>query len=180
MEFKRLGQELLYESKIVSLYKDVLQNPAGKVVEYDLIKHKAHGGAGVLLVDDEGFTYLVKQYRNSIDRVNLEIPAGGYSFEGESGEVCALREAKEETGFVPQKLIHVSNPVSAIGTFDERTDIYIGVDLKEGKTNYDEDEFIEVVRLSVDDAMKLIESGEIIDAKTVIALLAYQYYKNIL
>ena len=89
---------MLYDAKIVALYKDVLETPDGGEVVYDLIKHKSGGGAGILLVDEEEYTYLVRQYRNSLDAVDLEIPAGGYSFHGESGETCALREAEEETG----------------------------------------------------------------------------------
>ena len=91
VEFKRKSLELLYDAKIVALYKDVLETPDGGEVVYDLIKHKSGGGAGILLVDEEEYTYLVRQYRNSLDAVDLEIPAGGYSFHGESGETCALR-----------------------------------------------------------------------------------------
>ena len=106
VEFKRKSLELLYDAKIVALYKDVLETPDGGEVVYDLIKHKSGGGAGILLVDEEEYTYLVRQYRNSLDAVDLEIPAGGYSFHGESGETCALREAEEETGWIPQDIYH--------------------------------------------------------------------------
>ena len=76
VEFKRKSLELLYDAKIVALYKDVLETPDGGEVVYDLIKHKSGGGAGILLVDEEEYTYLVRQYRNSLDAVDLEIPAG--------------------------------------------------------------------------------------------------------
>lgn len=174
LKFKRVKQELLYDSKVVALYKDYLETPDGNLVEYDYVKHKSGGGAGILLVDDEECIYLVKQYRNVIDAVNLEIPAGVYNSDTETGEQCAIREGEEETGLIPEEIYHVSNVVSSIGAYDERTDIYIGRRLKKGHTNYDSLEFIQVVQLPIDDAVKKIYSGEIVDSKTIIAILAYK------
>lgn len=178
VEFKRDRLELIADSKIVSLYKDYLTAPDGKKVVYDYIKHKNGGGAGVLLVDENEMTYLVRQYRNSIDAVDIEIPAGGYSYKGEPGDVCARREALEETGYSPRKLYHLTNLVSSIGTFDERTDVYIGTDLEKGDVRYDEDEYIDILHMPVDEAVNMIYSGEIIDSKTIVALLAYKDMKN--
>lgn len=178
VEFKREKMELLCESKIVELYKDYLVTPKGNTVCYDYIKHKRGGGAGILLVDDEENTYLVKQFRNSISGVDLEIPAGGYAFIGEDGKACAIREAEEETGLIPQEVFHVSNIVSSIGTFDERTDVYIGINLKKGEIKLDPDEYIEIVKINVDDAISKIFGGEIIDSKTVAALFAYKHMKE--
>lgn len=178
LEFKKKNQELLYDSKIVALYKDYLETPNGNIVEYDFIKHKSGGGAGVLLVDKDEYTYLVKQYRNSIDALDIEIPAGGYSYKGEPGELCAIREAEEETGFIPEEIYHVSNIISSVGTFDEKTDIYIGVKLKKGQIKFDPDEFIELLHLSVDDAINMVYEGKIIDSKTIIALFAYKDMKQ--
>ena len=107
LEFIKKKQELLYDSKIVALYKDYLETPKGNIVEYDYIKHKSGGGAGVLLVVENEYTYLVKQYRNSLDAVNIEIPAGGYSYNGEPGELCAIREAEEESGFIPEEIYSI-------------------------------------------------------------------------
>lgn len=178
LEFKRVKQELLSKAKIVSLYKDYLENPDGKVVEYDLIKHNYGGGAGALVVDSDEYTYLVRQYRNSLGTLNLEIPAGGYSYKGEDGEECARREIEEELGLIVENMYHVSNVISSVGTFDEKTDIYIGLGLKDGIRKLDEDEFIEIVKLKVDDAVNMIYNGEIIDSKTIIALLAYNDMKK--
>lgn len=178
IEFKKEKSELLYDSKIVSLYKDYLRTPKGNVVEYDYIKHKSGGGAGALIVDENEYTYLVKQYRNSLDRINIEIPAGGYSTRGEKGLECAIREVEEEIGYIPQKMYHVSNIISSVGTFDEKTDIYIGVDLTPGTRKLDPDEYIEIIHIPVDEAVDMIYSGEIIDSKTIIAILAYKDMKR--
>lgn len=178
IEFNKEKSELLYDSKIVSLYKDYLKTPKGNVVEYDYIKHKSGGGAGALIVDDDEYTYLVKQYRNSLDSINIEIPAGGYSYIGEKGEDCAMREVEEEIGFIPGKLFHVSNIISSVGTYDEKTDIYIGINLTKGERKLDPDEFIEIIHIPIDEAVDMIYSGEIIDSKTIVALLAYKDMKR--
>ncbi len=178
IEFEKVKSELLYDSKIVSLYKDYLKTPRGNVVEYDYIKHKSGGGAGALVVDENQYTYLVKQYRNSLNRVNIEIPAGGYSYNGEKGKECAIREIEEEIGFVPMKLFHVTNMISSVGTFDEKTDIFIGIDLVPGNRKLDPDEFIEIIHIPVNQAIDMIYSGEIIDSKTIVALLAYNDMKR--
>lgn len=177
-KFKRESLELICDAKIISVYKDHLKTPDGRMIEYDYIRHKSGGGAGVLLVDDKEYTYLVKQYRNSIDDIDIEIPAGGYSYVGEPGEECAKREAGEETGYVPGKLYHVSNVVSSVGTFDEKTDVYIGTHLEKTEINLDPDEFVEIINISVDEAVSMIYKGEIIDSKTIVALLAYKDMKN--
>lgn len=178
IEFERKKLEPVYDGKVVTLYKDYLTTPGGNTVCYDYIKHKSGGGAGILLIDDKEYTYLVSQYRNSIDSVDLEIPAGGYGYPGEAGEACAIREAEEETGYIPGEVYHVSNIVSAIGTFDERTDIYIGTNLKKGRIKPDPDEYIEIVHIPVLQAQNMVYEGKIIDSKTIVALLAYSDMKQ--
>lgn len=173
VEFIRRNMELVYDAKVVSLYRDYLETPDGKTVVYDYIRHKSGGGAGILLVDGKEYTYLVRQYRNSISAVSIEIPAGGYSGVGEDGKQCALREAEEETGLIPGRVYHVANMVSSIGTFDERTDVYIGTDLREGRVKYDADEYIDILYIPVDDAIQMIYQGKIVDGKTIAALFAY-------
>ncbi|MGN0151321.1 MAG: NUDIX hydrolase [Wujia sp.] len=177
-KFNRKKQELVYDGKIVAVYKDYLETPDGESVIFDYLKHKHGGGSSVLLVDQDECTYLIRQYRNSIDDISIEIPAGGYNFPGESGETCARREAEEETGLIPNRMYHVSNVVSSIGTYDERTDIFIGTDLKTGTVHYDPNEFIDVLRIPVDEAMDMVYDGRISDSKTVVALFAYYHMKQ--
>lgn len=128
VEFKRKSLELLYDAKIVALYKDVLETPDGGEVVYDLIKHKSGGGAGILLVDED--------------------------------------------------IYHVSNMISSVGTFDEKTDVYIGRNLKKGKRHLDPTEFIEIVRVPMEEAREMIYSGKIVDSKTIVAILAYYDKKS--
>ena len=178
VEFERQEMQLQFDAKIVALYKDILKTPDGQIVEYDYIKHKHGGGAGVLLVDEQESTYLVKQYRNSINGVDLEIPAGGYSYQGEEPQVCAVREAMEEVGLKPNRIYRVSDVVSSIGTFDERTCVFVGTDLENVERHLDDTEFIDIVRIPVSQARDMIYDGQIIDSKTVIAILAYYDMKS--
>ena len=178
LKFKRKHMEKAYESTLVEAYKDYLETPDGREVCYDYLHHKTGGGAGILMVDEDECVYLVRLYRNSIDRVTLEIPAGAYSGSDESGRDCAMREVEEETGMIPGKLIHLSNIVSSIGTYDEQTDIFIGLNLSKGTQKLDPNEFMECVKLPITEALSLIEQGEIVDSKTVLSVYAYLYMKS--
>ncbi|MDD6402286.1 MAG: NUDIX hydrolase [Lachnospiraceae bacterium] len=175
--FKKMKQILLSKGKIVSFYKDILETPDGNIVEYDYLMHNFGGGAGALVVDENDMTYLVKQYRNSINDLSIEIPAGGYSFKGESGEDCARREIEEELGVKANRMIHISNIVSSIGTFDEKTDVYIALDLEKGKQKLDDGEYIEILKIDINEAINMVYNGKINDSKTIIALLAYRDLK---
>ena len=145
--YKLLNRELKYKAHRVKVFEDTLERPDGEKVYYDFVENR--NGSGVLLVDNEGKLLFVKQYRNSIDDFDIEIPAGcaeiddfesGFKFENsrqsfESSDnpffKCALREAEEETGLIPKKLTFVNYIIAAAGLFSERTAVYIGTDLTE-------------------------------------------------
>ena len=75
-------------------------------------------------------------------------------------------------------MYHVANVISSVGTFDEKTDIYIGTNLVVGNQKLDPDEFVEVVYLPIDEALQKVYNGTIIDSKTILALFAYKEYKR--
>ena len=187
---KLLNRELKYRAHRVKVYEDTIEKPTGEKVYYDFVENR--NGSGVLLVDNSGKLLFVKQYRNSINDMDIEIPAGcaedvdngdtasgqEYSradFESRENPFyrCALREAEEETGFIPGKLTFVSYIIAAAGLFSERTAVYIGTELEEGKVSRDPDEYIEIVKLTVEEALDYIHDGLITDSKTIIAI---QYY----
>lgn len=170
-QYHRLGQELAYRGKLVALYKDYLVLPNGKHVVYDLIKH--NGGAAVLPIDSDGKLIFVRQYRNSVDAEVLEIPAGCKNTKEELGEICALRELEEEIGYTTNHLEFVAEVYGAIGVCDEKTDIYIADNLMPGNQHWDDEEFIKIERYSLKEAIQMICNKEIIDSKTVIAVMAY-------
>lgn len=169
--FTKEGQECIYDGRVMSVWKDYLQLPDGKNVEYELVKQK--GGAAVLPIDDEQNVYLVKQYRNTLNQVNLELPAGCYDYPGEPKLDCAKRELSEELGMTAGSWRYFTEIITDIGVSDEKVAIFFASDLVMGESHMDENEFIKLVKLPYTDALEMVYTGEIVDAKTVVALLGY-------
>lgn len=96
---KRINRELVKKCHVFSLYQDTVELPDGRIDDYDFIGHK--GAAAVVPVTQEGRILMVKQYRNALDRVCLELPAGGRNSLDEPFQNCAARELEEETGYIP-------------------------------------------------------------------------------
>lgn len=168
--FKREKLELAYKAHIFDVYNDYLTLPDGNKVVYDYIKHVP--GACILPVDDDGNIILVSQYRNAVDKLTLEVPAGCMN-EGEDPMQCANRELEEETGYTAGEIIYVMKTYLLISTSNEYTYVYIGKNLQPGKRNADPEEFINVKKYSLDEALDMIKAGDIIDSKTIIAIYAY-------
>ncbi len=174
---QRIKQELAYKGHIVDVYDDYLILPNGENVIYDLVKFK--GGAAVLAIDEEGKVILVKQYRNSLDRDVLELPSGCYDFPGEDGEVCARREFAEETGCIAGKMEFLVEIVSAIGAGNEKTKIYFTKDYVLGQQKLDPNEFVEIIKMDINEIVDMIFDGKLIDAKTIAGIMAYKVKFNV-
>lgn len=169
--FTKHGYESIYQSRVMELGRERLVLPNGGEVVYDIVKQK--GGASVLPLDDDGNVYLVKQYRNTLNRVNLELPAGCYDYPGEPPEICARRELQEELGIVAGQLTYFTEIITDIGISDEIVTIFYARDLEFGERHLDPDEFIDIVKMPFEQALSLVMTGEIVDAKTVVAILGY-------
>ena len=100
---KRVKRELVREGVIVNMYTDFMEMPDGRIAEWDFIEHKK-GAAAVVAVLPDGNILMVRQYRNALDRVTLEIPAGARDSVTEDTAICAKRELEEETGYTCGKL----------------------------------------------------------------------------
>jgi ADP-ribose pyrophosphatase len=170
-EFVRYDRELKYKGKIIDIYKDYITTPAGKNVEWDFIGHK--GAAAVIPVLDDGSIILVKQWRNSIDRFTLEIPAGGRDGGNEDTKSCAARELEEETGYKSDDIEFLQTIVPVAAYSQETIDIYVARNLVPTKQNLDPDEFINVNRYKVKDLVDMILNNEIQDSKTAASIMAY-------
>ena len=174
--YEKIEQRLMHQGKVVGFYEDIVKLPSGKVVTWDLVKHK--GAAAVVPVTDKGNSLLVKQYRNALDQETLEIPAGGIE-PGETGLECVTREIEEETGYRAGRMEHLMTIITAIGFCDEKIPIYVAFDLKLSHQNLDEDEFIDVQEYTPEQIKEMIFDGRIIDAKTISGVLGYfqKYHK---
>ena len=135
--------------------------------ERDIVLH--NGGAGVCVVRD-GRMCLVRQYRVTLGRMTLEIPAGKID-PGEDPAVCAGRELTEETGFVATRIAYLSTIATGVGFCDEVIHLYMATGLRQAKADPDEDEFIDVDLVESSELVDAVLDGKIEDAKTVVGAL---------
>ena len=141
-EMKRIDRVLKYKGSIVDVYDDVMQSPTGKIAHWDYVAHRK-GAAAVLPVLEDGRILMVRQYRNAIDRMTLEIPAGSRDSVTEDTKVCAARELEEETGYRSDDLTRLLSLKTTVAFCDEFIDVYLARNLKPGHQHLDEGEFLE-------------------------------------
>lgn len=173
---KRVDRILQYSGSMLDMYKDIIKTPDGNIAEWDYIEHK--GAAAVVPVLDDGSILMVRQFRDSVDRETLEIPAGGLNGCSEPTIEAAARELEEETGYRSDNLTKLISIVTAIAFCNEVIDVYVAQNLVKTKQNLDEDEYIDVEAYTLSELKDKIFSGEIQDSKTVSAILAYESYRN--
>jgi ADP-ribose pyrophosphatase len=168
MEETTLRSERIYSGRIIRLDILDVRLPDGKEARREIIRHP--GAVAIVALDEAQNVLLVRQYRNAADRILLEIPAGTLH-PGEEPDACAWRELQEETGFLPGKLDHVGGIYAAPGYTTEYIHLYYATQLSESRLAMDDDEFIEVERLPLAEALTMIEQGMIADGKSVAGLL---------
>lgn len=161
-----------WQGKIFSVEHLRVELSDGSLDWREVVRH--HGGAGVVAVRD-GRVCLVRQYRVALGRMTLEIPAGKVD-PGEPRDECAARELTEETGLVAERLELLTESYGAPGFTDEHTSVYFAHGLSQGDAAPDEGEFVDVLWVPVDDAVRAIRLGLIDDAKTVEGILAAKAY----
>ena len=169
---ERVQRELKYKGTILSMYADTIKVPNGNTAVWDFIGHQ--GAAAVVPVTDDGKILMVRQYRNSVDRYTLEIPAGGLNSKDEPTIEAAARELEEETGYRSENLEWLINLRTTVAFCNEKIEVFVAKNLIPSKQHLDEDEFIDLGAYTMEELKEKIYSGEIEDAKTVSALLAYE------
>ncbi|MFC9540909.1 NUDIX domain-containing protein [Lysinibacillus sp. NPDC056959] len=160
----------IYDGKIVKLQVDDVTLPNGNVAKREIIKHP--GAVAVIAITDEGKLVLVEQYRKALERSIVEIPAGKLE-PGEEPIVTARRELEEETGYGAQSLTYLQAFATSPGFADEIIHLFVAKDLYkiENKADLDEDEFVELVEVSLEEAGQMVADERIYDAKTAFAVL---------
>lgn len=169
----RIDRKLEFQGAILDFYTDYMQMPDGKVVKWDFISHRK-GAAAVVPVMDDGKILMVHQYRNALERMTIEIPAGARDNTLEDTKVCAARELEEETGYRSDSLDFLISLKPTVAYDNEFIDVYVARDLKPGTQHLDPYEFIELEPMDLDVLCEKIYAGEIQDGKTVAALMAYK------
>ena len=157
---KRIKRELVMKGTILDVYKDTMELPNGKTEEWDFVSH------------------MVRQYRNALERMTLEIPAGARDSVTEDTKVCAARELEEETGYRSENLSFLLSLRTTVAFCDEFIDVYLARDLVKSTQHLDEGEAIDVEAHDVDELCEMIYAGKIQDSKTVSAILAYKNLLN--
>jgi ADP-ribose pyrophosphatase len=167
---RRTGRDEIYRGRVFDVTVDTFadDDTDGGPIRIEVVRH--NGGACVLPFDADGSVVLVRQWRYPLDRTSLEIPAGRIE-PGDDPEATARRELEEEAGLSAGTVESLGSILPGPGYTTERVHIYLARDLTPVPQRLDEDERVEVVRMKLDDALAAVESGEIDDAKTVVALL---------
>jgi len=141
---------------------------SGKQVNREIIEHGA--STAIVAIDSEDNVLFVRQYRKAVDKVLLEIPAGGVEA-NEDPLACARRELEEETGFSAAKWERLAAFYTSPGFCTEQMYLYMGTDLQYSERNSEIDEEIELIKVPLSEVAGLIASREICDAKTIAGLL---------
>lgn len=170
MEFKEktLDSQMMYDGIIIKVYKDNVELADGKKSFREVVRHS--GGVVILAFKDEDTILLVKQYRYPTGETVLELPAGKLE-KGEDPFEAAKRELEEETGYCANKWTDLGYINTSPGFSDEKLYLYLAQDLEYTHCHPDEGEIIQAFEYKYDDVLKMIDNGEINDAKTICGLM---------
>ena len=164
---KIISSEKVFEGRVFNVTVDTISE--GELTYKREVVH--HSGSAVIIpVFDDGTVVLVRQYRHPAVRYLLEAPAGTLE-DRERPETGAARELEEELGLVAARLEKLSEFFVSPGCLEEKMWVYLATGLTEGEQLLDDDEILDVVRLPIAEALEMITSGEIQDAKTIIGLM---------
>ena len=166
---KTKKSELIYDGTVVHLYRDTVTLPDGSEGVREIVKHV--GAVCIIPITDKGEVVLEKQYRYAVDQTLIEIPAGKLDSPDEDPLEAALRELREETGITPKEITYMGVYYGSPAIMGEKIHMYMARGLSFGKNDLDDDEFLEVFTLPLDEAVNMTLSGEITDGKTQAALL---------
>ncbi|HKU67347.1 MAG TPA: NUDIX hydrolase [Candidatus Baltobacteraceae bacterium] len=158
----------IYKGRIFTLRVDTVLDQDGRSRQLDIVEHPGSYAIAALPAEDR--IVLVRQYRHAAKQAMWEIPAGTAE-PNESCEEGALRELREETGFIAGSLKELCSVYPTPGYCSERVHIYAARGLQAGPQQLEEDEHIEVREVAFEEAWDMQASGEINDMKTVLALL---------
>lgn len=170
---KQIRSTRVFDGKVLDVRKDDIILPDGKPAFREYCKHI--GAVCVLPLTDNNEVVCVRQYRYAHGRVMLEIPAGKLDSHGEDFIQAALRELREETGALCWRLEFIGDIIPSPAVLGEVIHMYLARGLSFGDTDFDEDEFIEIVKMPIEKMVEMIMNGEIRDAKTQTAVLKAYY-----
>lgn len=163
----------IHQGKIFTVVRDEIEYDRHLKKTFDLVIHP--GAVALIPINENGDLVLVKQWRRAAKQILIELPAGTLE-KGEDPLACAKRELREETGFRTEKITSLGGFYSAPGILSEYIYLYLAEKLISDPLVGDDTEEIDLITLSLKEALQKIFSGEIIDAKTITGIL---WYKNL-
>jgi ADP-ribose pyrophosphatase len=171
-----INSEHIFSGKVISLQVDEVKLPDGKSSKREIVKHP--GAVAILAVTSENKIIMVEQYRKALEQSIVEIPAGKLE-PGEEPITTAIRELEEETGYQCEKMEPIISFYTSPGFADELIHLFLaeGLSKKKNAAACDEDEFVEVIELSLEEAQRYIKEKKIYDAKTAYAVQYLQLKK---
>ena len=167
MREKTQNSKSIFKGSFFDVRKDEVVSPNGNSNIIEWIKHP--GAVCCIPVLRNGDICLIRQFRYAVKKYMIELPSGKLEI-GEKPIDGAKRELKEEIGFEAKKIKFLTMFYPAVGFVNEEMHLFLAEDLKKTNTNLDEDEFIELAPKPLNQAVKMIYSSEITDAKTIIGL----------
>lgn len=177
LEEEFLKREQIYDGRVLNVVCDTVRLPDGKEATRELCLHI--GAVAVLPLLSDKTVILEKQYRHAHGRVMLEIPAGKLNSKDEDRLEAAKRELREETGAVAKKWTELGMLIPTPAIVNEKIWMFLAEDIEFTDTELDDDEFIDVVRIPLDELCKMVMRGEVADAKTQICALKVAELKRV-
>jgi ADP-ribose pyrophosphatase len=170
-----LSSRLVFEGRALKLRVDKVKLPSGRQTTREIVEHE--NCVAIVALDDADNILLVRQFRKPVEKELLEIPAGGID-PGESPEDAVRREMREETGFLPRKVVKLGGFYSSPGFCTEYLHLYLATDLVSKPLQAEDSESISLIRVPLAQIPGLIASGAICDAKSIAGLLAFREYQK--
>lgn len=177
LEELQIETEEIFDGQVVHLFKDTVQLPNGKSATRETIRHI--GAVAIVPLTEDGKVIVERQFRYPIAQVITEVPAGKLDSKQEDRLAAAKRELEEETGFTADEWIELGDYYPAAAYCDERITMYLAKGLHKGTRNLDEDEFLNIMAVDLEELVEDIMQGKIADGKTQVALLkVFQLLKS--
>lgn len=165
---KTVESELIFDGRIITVKKDKAELENGEIVNRELVIHP--GGVCVVPINENWEVLMVKQFRYPFQEALVEVPAGKLEF-GEDHREAGLRELREETGAVCEKFEYLGVCYPSVAYLTEKIHMYLATGLTFENQDLDDDEFLDVIKIKLEDAVEMVMNNELPDAKTQCAIL---------
>ncbi|MFZ5592338.1 MAG: NUDIX domain-containing protein [Bacillota bacterium] len=169
LQEKTISSRTVYQGKIFNVRQDQVELPGGKTASREVVEYS--GAVAVVPLTGDGKVVMVRQYRYAVQEVLLEIPAGKCN-PREDALDCAVRELSEETGLQAGRWDRLCTFYTTPGFTTEKLTVFLARELTFGQAHPDEDELVQVEVVPLEEALRMIEQGQIKDGKSIVGLLA--------